>query len=120
MVEALFIVGIVVGALYIIGNGVYLFLFFANQSQTDVPGSPVISDKDEVKVKATLIERRHFYDTRWLVDVTTPEESFSCEITRQEDESSEALEAAVREAIKMNTRKELVLALDERHKIFYD
>lgn len=120
MVDILLIVGVVVGSLYIIGNGVYLFVLFANQSQTGVPGISTVSDKDEIDVKATLIERRHFYDTRWLVYVTTPEDSFSCEITRQEDESSESLEAAVREAIKINARKELVLALDERHKIYYD
>lgn len=120
MVDILLIVGVVIGALYIIGNGVYLFVLFANQSQTDVLGISAISDKDEIKVRATLIEKRHFYDTRWLVDVTTPEDSFSCEITRQEDESSESLEAAVREAVKINARKETVLALDERHKIYYD
>lgn len=120
MVDILLIVGVVIGALYIIGNGVYLFVLFANRPQTDVPGISTVPDKDEIKVRATLIERRHFYDTRWLVEVTTPEDSFSCEITRQEDESSESLEAAVRKAIEINARKELVLALDERHKIYYD
>lgn len=71
-----------------------------------------------IVVEMELIEKRPFYDTTWLITITTEGKTTSAHIVRSDDETFQTLDESIRALPDFSV--DSIATLDQKSKIYYD